>query len=62
MQRDTALFDLIEQEAERQQHGIELIASENFTSKQVMGRWAPALQINMQKDTRAKDIMVVAKW
>ena len=36
MQRDTALFDLIDQEAERQQHGIELIASENFTSKQVM--------------------------
>ena len=36
MQRDTALFDLIEQEAERQQNGIELIASENFTSKQVM--------------------------
>ena len=36
MQRDTALFDLIEQEADRQQHGIELIASENFTSKQVM--------------------------
>ncbi len=36
MQRDTALFDLVEQEAERQQHGIELIASENFTSKQVM--------------------------
>ncbi len=36
MQRDTALFDLIEQEAERQQHGIELIASENFTSRQVM--------------------------
>ena len=36
MQRDTALFDLIEQEAERQLHGIELIASENFTSKQVM--------------------------
>ena len=36
MQRDTALFDLIEQEAERQQYGIELIASENFTSKQVM--------------------------
>jgi len=36
MQRDTALFDLVQQEAERQQHGIELIASENFTSKQVM--------------------------
>jgi glycine hydroxymethyltransferase len=36
MQRDTALFDLISQEADRQQHGIELIASENFTSPQVM--------------------------
>jgi glycine hydroxymethyltransferase len=36
MQRDTALFDLIQQEANRQQHGIELIASENFTSPQVM--------------------------
>jgi glycine hydroxymethyltransferase len=36
MQRDTALFDLVQLEAERQQHGIELIASENFTSPQVM--------------------------
>jgi glycine hydroxymethyltransferase len=36
MQRDTALFDLISQESERQKHGIELIASENFTSRQVM--------------------------
>jgi glycine hydroxymethyltransferase len=36
MQRDTVLFDLISQEADRQQHGIELIASENFTSPQVM--------------------------
>jgi glycine hydroxymethyltransferase len=36
MQRDTVLFDLVNQEADRQQHGIELIASENFTSPQVM--------------------------
>ena len=36
MQRDTQIFDLIEQEAHRQENGIELIASENFTSKQVM--------------------------
>ncbi|MEJ7611600.1 MAG: serine hydroxymethyltransferase [Ferruginibacter sp.] len=36
MQRDTAIFDLINKETERQQHGIELIASENFTSLQVM--------------------------
>jgi len=36
MQRDTIVFNLINQELERQQHGIELIASENFTSLQVM--------------------------
>ncbi len=36
MQRDTQIFDLIAKELERQRHGIELIASENFTSLQVM--------------------------
>jgi glycine hydroxymethyltransferase len=36
MQRDTVIFDLIQKELERQRHGIELIASENFTSLQVM--------------------------
>ena len=36
MQRDTTIFNLINQELERQRHGIELIASENFTSLQVM--------------------------
>ena len=36
MQRDTLVFDLISKELERQRHGIELIASENFTSLQVM--------------------------
>ncbi|GAA5020828.1 serine hydroxymethyltransferase [Marivirga lumbricoides] len=36
MQRDTALFDLIQKEQKRQETGIELIASENFTSPQVM--------------------------
>ncbi len=30
------VFDLIEQEEQRQRHGIELIASENFTSKAVL--------------------------
>ncbi|WP_198170384.1 serine hydroxymethyltransferase [Deinococcus arboris] len=33
--RDTAVFDLIAQEAERQRLGLELIASENFTSAAV---------------------------
>jgi len=36
MQRDTIVFDLIRKELERQRYGIELIASENFTSLQVM--------------------------
>jgi len=36
MQRDTAIFDLINKELDRQRNGIELIASENFTSLQVM--------------------------
>lgn len=36
MQQDTLVFDLIRQEMERQRHGVELIASENFTSLQVM--------------------------
>lgn len=36
MQRDNLIFELIEEERERQINGIELIASENFTSPQVM--------------------------
>jgi glycine hydroxymethyltransferase len=36
MERDQQVFDLIQQERERQEHGIELIASENFVSDQVM--------------------------
>jgi glycine hydroxymethyltransferase len=36
MQRDTAIFSLIQKELERQRRGIELIASENFTSLQTM--------------------------
>ena len=36
MKRDKIIFDLIEKEKQRQQRGIELIASENFVSQQVM--------------------------
>ncbi|HMI01577.1 MAG TPA: serine hydroxymethyltransferase [Pedobacter sp.] len=36
MTRDTLIFDLIDRELNRQEHGLELIASENFVSKQVM--------------------------
>lgn len=36
IERDTVIFDLINQEEQRQLNGIELIASENFTSPAVM--------------------------
>ncbi|MDY7394021.1 serine hydroxymethyltransferase [Aureibaculum sp. 2210JD6-5] len=36
MQRDQQIFDLIEEEKQRQLNGLELIASENFVSEQVM--------------------------
>lgn len=36
MVKDTTVQNLIQRELERQRHGIELIASENFTSQQVM--------------------------
>jgi glycine hydroxymethyltransferase len=36
MKRDKIIFDLIDKEKHRQESGIELIASENFTSPQVM--------------------------
>ncbi len=42
MERDKQLFDIIEKEHQRQLHGVELIASENFVSDQVMqamGSW-----------------------
>ncbi len=36
MKRDTQLFEIIEKEKNRQKYGIELIASENFVSEQVL--------------------------
>ena len=36
MNRDQIIFDLIEEERERQTNGLELIASENYASEQVM--------------------------
>lgn len=36
MPKDTQLFDLLQKELDRQRHGIELIASENFTSQAVL--------------------------
>ncbi len=43
MERDQAIFSLIDKELQRQREGIELIASENFTSKQVMDAMGTSL-------------------
>ncbi len=43
MNRDTAIFDIIEREHQRQLKGIELIASENFVSPQVMAAMGSCL-------------------
>ena len=36
MEKDLLIFELIEKEKLRQEQGLELIASENFASSQVM--------------------------
>ena len=36
MERDPRIFDLIAKEAKRQSEGLELIASENYVSDQVL--------------------------
>ena len=43
MKRDTIIFDLIEKERQRQLNGIELIASENFVSPQVLEAMASVM-------------------
>ena len=43
MKLDTQIFDLISEERKRQMHGIELIASENFVSEQVMNAMGSVL-------------------
>ena len=61
MQRDTAIFDLINKELERQRNGIELIASENFTSLQVMQAMGTCPTNKYADAIPAKDIMVDVK-
>ena len=46
MERDSLIFDIIEREHQRQKKGIELIASENFVSDQVMKAMGSCLTNN----------------
>ena len=43
MKQDNQIFDLISEERARQMRGIELIASENFVSEQVMAAMGSVL-------------------
>ena len=43
MIKDSVIFDIIQREKERQMKGIELIASENFVSDQVMAAMGSVL-------------------
>mgnify|MGYP000187581581 FL=1 len=62
MKRDDLIFDIIEKEHQRQLKGIELIASENFVSDQVMQAMVLALPTSMLKGIPASATMAVAKW
>lgn len=62
MRRDQEIFDLIEMEHKRQLKGMELIASENFVSDEVMQAMGSYLTTSMLKVTQANAIMVVVKW
>lgn len=58
MKQDLQISELIKKEENRQLHGIELIASENFVTPQVFLLWALFLQINMRRVIPVLDIMV----
>ena len=45
MKKDQVIFDIIEKERQRQLKGVELIASENFVSEQVMQAMGSCLEI-----------------
>ena len=62
MERDNAIFDIIAREHDRQKKGIELIASENFVSDQVMqAMGVMPYQTSMPKDIPATVIMAAAR-
>lgn len=61
MKRDTVIFDLIAKECQRQQEGIELIASENFVSDEVMEAMGSCLTNKYAEGYREPVIMEDAK-
>ena len=61
MEKDFKVFNLIEEEYKRQLNGVELIASENFVSPQVLQAMGSVLTNNMPKDIPDIGITVVAR-
>jgi glycine hydroxymethyltransferase len=55
------IFDLIEKERQRQTHGLELIASENFVSENVMKAMGSVLTNKYAEGYPGKDITEVVK-
>ncbi len=55
--KDKKIMEAIEMEIKRQNNGIELIASENFVSSEVMEAMGSQLTINMQKAILGEDTM-----
>ena len=62
MEKDQEIFDLIEREHQRQLKGMELIASENFVSEEVMNAMGSTLPTSMLRVSLANVTMAVAKW
>ena len=60
MKQDNQIFDLIAKEEARQRNGLELIASENYVSEDVLRAMGASAQINMQRVTRASAITAAA--
>ena len=55
------IFDLIEKERQRQINGIELIASENFVSPQVLEAMGSVMTNKYAEGYPGTDIMVVVR-
>ena len=61
MKQDLQISELIKKEENRQLHGIELIASENFVSDNVLAALALSARTNMRRAIREHAITAVAK-
>ena len=62
MKRDSQVFDLISEERNRQMHGIELIASENFVSDEVMEAMGSVLTNKYAEGYPAARTTAVVRW